>query len=97
MIDFEEILYSVGVETDAHITKDPETNKAYTPTGEIMYLDQLCMQFNYTIDDGEELGVPFIPPKCQTTQKPLDFIYEKYNDVYNLTRYKDDGELLDKI
>ena len=27
----------------------------------------------------------------------MDFIYEKYNDTYNLSRYYDDGELLEKI
>lgn len=36
-------------------------------------------------------------PKCFSTQKPLDFIYEKYNDTYNLSRYDDDQELLEKV
>ena len=27
----------------------------------------------------------------------MDFIYEKYNDTYNLSRYNDDDELLEKI
>ena len=28
---------------------------------------------------------------------PLDFLYERHNDTYNLSRYDDDKELLDKI
>ena len=33
------------------------------------------------------------------TQRPLDFVYEKYNNTYNISRdaYKDNSELREKI
>ena len=38
-----------------------------------------------------------LKPKCTTTFRPLDFVYERFNDTYNISRYDDDKELVDKI
>jgi len=39
----------------------------------------------------------FLFSQCFSSQKPLDFIYERHNDTYNLSRYDDDKDLLKKI
>lgn len=31
------------------------------------------------------------------TPRPLDFVYERFNDTYNISRYDSDKELIDKI
>jgi len=36
-------------------------------------------------------------PKCKTTSKPIDFIYERKIDDYNLDRYKTNNDLIAKI
>ena len=72
-------------------------------------LADLCELYNITseeqdedleddCDKNKEYGCPVkVRPKCFTTQRPLDFIYERWNDTYNLTRYDSDKELVDKI
>jgi hypothetical protein len=31
------------------------------------------------------------------TPRPLDFVYERFNDTFNISRYDSDKELIDKI
>lgn len=35
--------------------------------------------------------------QCTFTSTPLDFIYERHGDLYNLTEYKTDSELIKKV
>ena len=72
-------------------------------------LADLCELYNITSEEQDEdleddcdknkkYGCPVkVKPKCFTTQRPLDFVYERWNDTYNLTRYDSDKELVDKI
>ena len=53
-------------------------------------------------DEERQIGyTPRVPigPKCFKSQRPLDFVYEKYNDTYNITEaaYTNNDELLKKI
>ena len=72
-------------------------------------LYQVCTLYNLTSEDDDDEAfdncdkrIPYDCPveldeKCFHTASILDFIYERHNDTYNLTRYEDDAELLDKI
>lgn len=99
MIAYEEILMQIKIYDDAYI----DDNNEFFEGGEgklISYKD-FCQQFNYTEEGDQKRIGPTDPvdlgPKCFTTQKPLDFVYEKYNDTYNMTSYRDDNDLLEKI
>jgi hypothetical protein len=108
MIDFEEFLFSHSVKEDQYNVTDE--GKLVVPKGREIGLGDICMQTNITSfledldeeeDDCEE-DVPFDCPvklekKCQHSPWPLDFIYERHNDTYNLTRYETDRELLKKV
>ena len=46
----------------------------------------------------KEYGCPVkLKPKCFSTSRPLDFVYERWNDTYNISRYDNDQELIDKM
>ena len=72
-------------------------------------LADLCQQYNITSEEDDEdleddcnenkpYGCPVkLAPKCFSTQRPLDFVYERWNDTYNISRYDTDKELVDKI
>ena len=46
----------------------------------------------------KEYGCPVkLEPKCFATPRPVDFVYERWNDTYNISRYDNDQELVDKI
>ena len=91
MIDYENAIYNVTVNDDASYAQ--EETELYPGGGEgskqiTMY--DVCQQFNLTVDDNEEQRIGYTPrkelgPKCFFTQRPLDFVYEKYNDTYNIT------------
>jgi len=63
MIDYEEMLFNVRLPEDALITTDPETGEPYEPKGKQIGFYDVCLQYNLTIGDDEELGVDSIPPK----------------------------------
>jgi len=65
MIDYEEMLYNVTMPTDALIKVDPETGDPYEPKGRQISFYDICLQYNLTIGDDEELGVDTIPPKVR--------------------------------
>ena len=105
MIDYEQALYNVTVPDDATYSKD--ATEPYPGGGEgskNVTLYDVFQQFNFTVDDDEEQQIGYTPrvelgPKCFVTQRPLDFVYEKYNDTYNITEaaIKDNKELLERI
>lgn len=99
MIDFETIMYNVSIYDDALVDEDNKIQPG--GAGKLINLRDICQQYNLTEEEDQEKIGPTEPvvlgPKCFTTQKPLDFIYEKYNDTYNLSRYEDDRDLLEKI
>jgi len=99
------MLYTVGVRTDANITEN-EDGTPYVPVGDFFYFKDVCKLYNITSEeteeelfkDADEDDKPVeISEKCYSSKRPIDFIYERQDDVYNLTAYEDDVELLDKI
>ena len=72
-------------------------------------LGDLCELYNITTeemdedleedcDEDKEYGCPVkLKPKCFATSRPLDFVYERWNDTYNISRYDNDEELIDRI
>jgi len=48
-------------------------------------------------DNLDEDGNIKVGEKCFSASRPLDFIYELEGDIYNMTAYEDDKELLKKI
>ena len=105
LVEYEEALYAVRVNSDA---KFPEAASSVQPGGGPdsykIGLYDTCQQFNLTVDEDADDWIGYTPrkelkPKCFVTMRLLDFVYEKYNDTYNLTEaaIKDDKELLERI
>ena len=46
--------------------------------------------------DDDYCVVP-VMPKCKSSPRPIDFIYERKDDIFNIDKYKTDKELVDKI
>ena len=46
---------------------------------------------------GDEFCLVEAEPKCVTSAKPIDFIYERKDDIYNLDRYKTREDLIAKV
>jgi len=102
---FEEVLYSMKLPYD-YLGINNMTN--YTGP-EMVGLADLCKEFNLTteeededLEEGCDPDKPYdcpvkLKPKCFMTGKPLDFVYERFNDTYNISRYDSDKELVDKI
>ena len=107
MIDYEEGLFNVTVCDDGHYGTDvmEPTWGCETDGYKNITLIDICKQMNLTTDEEDidkQIGYTPRKPlglKCLQTMRPLDFVYEKYNDTYNITEaaYKDNDELLDKI
>ena len=105
LIEYEEALYSVRVNSDATF---PEAASNVLPGGGPdsykIGLYDTCQQFNLTVDEDADDWIGYTPrkelsPKCFVTMRLLDFVYEKYNDTYNITEaaVKDNKELLERI
>ena len=41
--------------------------------------------------------LPDIEEKCQVTARPIDFIYDRKTDSFDLSKYRNDQELIAKI
>ena len=95
LINFNEFIYTIS---------------SPAPNGEMVSYYDLCDRFNYTdsIVEGyaakacEELGEKFClgeaTEKCKVSPGlPIDFIYERKTDSYNLDKYKSNNELIGKI
>jgi hypothetical protein len=61
LIDFDKVIYEVYLEDDFEFGVK-ETNL----TGRKITLNDICQQFNYTIDEDDEDAV-ILPPKCLST------------------------------
>ena len=94
MIDFEEELFQLSVCSDGHFDKnavDPTWGCNEGSGYRNITLDNICKQMNLTLDEEDfEEQIGYTPrkvptPKCLWTQRPLDFVYNKYNDTYNIT------------
>ena len=91
MVEFERMILTTSVYSDGHMGGD-ETVPTYGG-GEGSYLvsfADMCQQFNFTVDDKDDKQIGYTPrvilgPKCFSTQRPLDFVYEKYNDTFNIS------------
>ena len=102
-LEMEEYLYSLKLPSD-YLDPDP-LKKNVTFIG----LGDLCELYNLTTEEmdedleedcnkDKEYGCPVkLKPKCFSTSRPLDFVYERWNDTYNISRYDNDQELIDKI
>ena len=110
MVDFEDFLYSIKLPYNQTLgtAKKPNDVSNYTGPAELGLYD-LCELRNITTEEMDEdleedcdQDDPYdcpvkLKPKCTTTFRPLDFVYERFNDTYNISRYDDDKELVDKI
>ena len=97
-VEFEEYLYSIKLPSDYLETGSKDTSVNSTMLG----LYDLCEQYNITTEERDEdleedcnkdkeFGCPVkLKPKCFSTQRPLDFVYERWNDTYNISRYDND-------
>lgn len=107
MLDFEEMLYSFKLPED--IANATKAEPPYEPKLPLKGLADVCTLFNITSEKSYEKWLedcdqekPYDCPvpereRCLVTPRPLDFIYERHNDTYNLTRYESDSQLLKKI
>ena len=109
MVKFEEFLYNLKLPytyTDYVGIYNP-TEDYDGP--DMIGLGEICQKYNLTTEDEDEdleddcdPDEPYDCPvklkeKCFATQRPLDFVYERFNDTYNISRYDNDKELVDKI
>ena len=107
MVEYEELLYQVSVCDDGYYgPEDLEPIWGCTSDDyRNITLEDLCKQSNLTVDEEDlEEQIGYTPrkipgPKCLWTQRPLDFVYNKYNDTYNISdeAFADDKELLERI
>ena len=69
---------------------------------------QMCIKSRITSQEDEEEWAELCktdesycvvpaPEKCSSSQKPLDFIYDRKTDSYALEKYRNDYELLSKV
>ena len=70
--------------------------------------EDLCRKRNITDEIVERLAeencatdnrfcLPSIPEKCTVTQSPLDFIYDRKSDTYDLDQFETDMDLIARI
>jgi hypothetical protein len=90
-IDFDKIIHDVYLEDDYIVDLKEEGL-----TGRKIYLKDICQQFNFTYDEDDEDAV-ILPPKCLVTGRPIDFVYLKDEDIYDLDRFETDAHLLFKV
>ena len=103
MIDWQNILYSIQLPSNASNSTDTKAADVpingtvnATQVRNITFAD-ICTQFNYTKFDDKDNDEYIPPPVCQSSPKPLDFIYIKQNDRYKLEDYPTDAHLLYKV
>ena len=109
MVEFEKFLFSIKLPSDYYDVVVNSTTPGI-PVGEEFGLADVCELYNITSEETEDLiddikcdkNIPYdcpaqISEKCFHTPSPLDFVYERFNDTYNISRYDDDAELVDKI
>ena len=107
LVTFEEYLY--GLKLPYHMDNLNPISKENYAGPEMLGLGDLCKRYNLTTEKMDEdleedcnPDKPFdcpvkLKPKCFSTDTPLHFVYERWNDTYNISRYDNDKELVDKI
>ena len=55
------------------------------------YAAEACQEY------GAAYCLPDIAEKCQVTSRPLDFVYDRLTDSYDLSPYKKDLDLVAKV
>ena len=99
MIRFEEWLYNLTIPSPSGNSTSPD---------QVTTFYQMCIKSRITSQEDEEEWAELCktdesycvvpaPEKCKTSQKPLDFIYDRKTDSYALEKYRNDYELLSKV
>lgn len=65
-------------------------------TGKKLNFFDICSNFNISSNEDSDDSDDVLT-KCYSTQKPLDFIYYKGSDSYELERFPSDTHLLFKV
>ena len=105
MLDFHDFIYTISFPAPKPLT-------SYTGDVEegtmITYAD-ICERRNITDERvekiaesackeyGEKYCIVDAPMTCKTSSKPIDFIYERKNNEFNLNRYTSDNDLIAKV
>ena len=107
MLEFEKFL----MEWEHAVPPELETADiaAGEPPTTVTFYD-LCKKVNVTtqedeerwrkaceVDKDEAYCLEPAPPKCEYTPRPLDFIYERKGDKFDLERYETDADLVARI
>ena len=98
MIDFEDFVINLPVPPELLAEVEPET----------LSFSDLCKKVNITSEIVEEFAakecpndprycLPEIPEKCEVTPRPIDFIYNRTTDTFDLSQYEDDNALIAKV
>ena len=105
MIEFENFFLNITVPVP------PGNETADIAAGEpptLVSFYDLCVKYDVTdeiqeqqwkydcVVDDDYCVVP-VMPKCKSSPRPIDFIYERKDDIFNIEKYKTDKELRDKI
>ena len=90
-----------------NITATPEmADKLVSGTAPTLY--DLCQKLSVTDEVVEEYAagvcetnerycLPDIPEKCRVSARPIDFVYDRKTDSYDLSDYDSDMELIGKV
>lgn len=91
LIEFDSLLYETELATDFELgVKESDL------VGQKLNLLDFCQNFNISReDDSNDSENPLT--KCFSTQRPLDFVYYKSSDSYELERFPTDNHLLFKV
>jgi len=100
MVLFEDFLDSLKL--PYHLNDLNPISKEDYDGPEMIGLQDLCAKFNLTTEEMDEdleedcnPDKPFdcpvkLKPKCLGNATPLNFVYERWNDTYNISRYDND-------
>ena len=77
-------------------------------SGKAPTLYDLCQKLNVTDEIVVEYAavgcetnprycLPDIPEKCRVSPRPIDFVYDRFTDSYDLSPYSSDLELIGKV
>ena len=76
----------------------PESVSFYDVCRKADITDDLVVQFAAEgCKTNEFYCIPDIPKKCEATQRPLDFVYDRKTDTYDLSQFETDMDLIAKI
>ena len=77
---------------------EPESVSFYDLCRKTDITDEVVVQFAAErCKTNEFFCLSDIPKKCEVTQRPLDFIYDRKTDTYDLSQFETDTDLIAKI